>query len=278
MVDEYRLAWILLRKKQAFVCDGYNQFAAVVMEPVRTTEPEPGFLQGVRELCDQYGVVLVFDEISSGWRFTLGGAPSATASNRTWRSLPKRSAMAIPWGPFWVVGAVMEAAQETFISSTYWTESVGPTAALATIRKMQRTDVPAHAERIGRLYRDGLLEAGRQHGVPVRVTGLGPLLHIAYDHPESAGGAAANGAHARPWLPFGQRLLPKSCSYRPACRCFSRGRGHRLRLEMCKVIPNRERRTSVRKVTYYIGMYTASAGHDPVKICLLVLQQFCKIQ
>jgi len=81
---------------------------------------------------------------------------------------------------------VMEAAQASFISSTYWTEAVGPTAALATIRKMQRIDVPAHAERIGQLFREGLHEVGRRHGVPVQVTGLGALLHISFDHPEAA--------------------------------------------------------------------------------------------
>jgi len=81
---------------------------------------------------------------------------------------------------------VMEAAQKSFISSTYWTESVGPTAALATIHKMQRIDVPAHAERIGQLFRDGLDEVGRRHGAPVLVTGLGALLHVAFNHPESA--------------------------------------------------------------------------------------------
>ena len=80
----------------------------------------------------------------------------------------------------------MEAAQESFISSTYWTESVGPAAALATIRKMQRVDVPDYVERIGQLFRSGLLEVGRRHGVPVLVTGLGALLHISFDHPAAA--------------------------------------------------------------------------------------------
>jgi len=49
-----------------------NDFAAVVMEPFRNTEPETGFLKGVRALCDQCGAVLLSDEISSGWRFRLG--------------------------------------------------------------------------------------------------------------------------------------------------------------------------------------------------------------
>jgi len=50
-----------------------SELAAVVMEPTRSTDPQPGFLEGVRELCDRCGATLVFDEISSGWRMHLGG-------------------------------------------------------------------------------------------------------------------------------------------------------------------------------------------------------------
>ena len=163
-----------------------GQLAAVVMEPVRTTEPEPGFLDGVRKLCDQCGAVLVFDEISSGWRFALGGAHLRYGVEPDVAVFAKAIGNGHPMGAILGRGSVMEAAQETFISSTYWTESIGPTAALATIRKMQRVEVPAHAERIGRLFRDGLEQVGRKYGVPVQVTGLGALLHIAFDHPESA--------------------------------------------------------------------------------------------
>jgi glutamate-1-semialdehyde 2,1-aminomutase len=163
-----------------------NQLAAVVMEPLRTSEPEPGFLEGVRELCDQCGAVLVLDEISSGWRFALGGAHLRYGVKPDMAVFAKAIGNGHPMGAILGRSTVMEAAQESFISSTYWTESVGPTAALATIKKMQRIDVPAHAERIGRLFRGGLREIGRRHEVPVLVTGLGALLHIAFDHPESA--------------------------------------------------------------------------------------------
>lgn len=162
------------------------ELAAVVMEPLRTAEPEPGFLEGVRELCDECGAVLVFDEISSGWRFALGGAHLRYGVEPDVAVFAKAISNGHPMGAILGRSSVMEAAQESFISSTYWTESIGPTAALATLRKMQQVDVPAHAERIGRLFREGLGQVGRKHGVPVQITGLGPLLHIAFDHPEQA--------------------------------------------------------------------------------------------
>ena len=156
------------------------------MEPLRTTEPAPGFLEGVHELCDQCGAVLIFDEISSGWRFTLGGAHLCYGIEPDMAVFAKAIGNGHPMGAILGRSATMEAAQETFISSTYWTESVGPTAALATIGKMQQVDVPAHVQRIGQLFRVGLQEVAQRKDIPVKITGLGALLHIAFDHPDSA--------------------------------------------------------------------------------------------
>jgi glutamate-1-semialdehyde 2,1-aminomutase len=163
-----------------------GQLAAVVLEPFRTTEPAPGFLEGVRDVCDQCGAVLVFDEITSAWRFTRGGVHLRYGIEPDLAVFAKAIGNGHPLGAILGRRTVMEAAQTTFISSTYWTESVGPTAALATIRKMQRVDVPAHVERIGLLFRDGLQEIARRHRVPLRITGDGALLHMTFDHPESA--------------------------------------------------------------------------------------------
>jgi glutamate-1-semialdehyde 2,1-aminomutase len=82
--------------------------------------------------------------------------------------------------------SVMQAAQSSFISSTYWTEGVGFAAALATIRKLRRVDAPSHAAAIGSLFRDGWQQLGRKHGVTVRVTGHPAFLTFGFDHPEAA--------------------------------------------------------------------------------------------
>ena len=163
-----------------------NELAAVVMEPFRNTEPEPGFLEEVRELCNQCGAVLVFDEISSGWRFHLGGIHLEFGIEPDITVYAKALGNGHPMGAILGRAQVMEAAQSSFISSTYWTESVGPTAALATIRKMQHIDVPAHANHIGELFRSRTLEVAAQHGLPLQITGRGALLHLSFDHPEAA--------------------------------------------------------------------------------------------
>jgi glutamate-1-semialdehyde 2,1-aminomutase len=163
-----------------------DMVAAVVMEPTRHVDPEPGFLEGVREQCDRSGAVMILDEITAGWRFTLGGA------HLRYRVEPDIAVFAKALGNGHPMAAiigrtrVMQAAQESFISSTYWTEGVGPTAALATIRKMQSRDVPSHLKTIGTRFQDGLREIAARTRVPLQVDGHPALTRIQFDHAEAA--------------------------------------------------------------------------------------------
>ena len=162
-----------------------GRLAAVVMEPTRSTPPAPGFLEGVRELCDQSGAVLVLDEITIGWRLCLGGA------HLRWGLRPDLAVFAKALGGGHPMAAVigtadvMQAAQESFISSTYWTEAVGPAAALATVRKMQRIDVPGHLTAIGERFRAGMAEIAARHGVPLKLSGYPALTSLSFEHPDA---------------------------------------------------------------------------------------------
>lgn len=162
-----------------------GKLAAVVMEPTRSMPPEPGFLEGVREVCHSSGAVLVFDEITAGWRFALGGAhlnygvePDIAAFGK---SLGNGYAMTAVIGR----AETMDVAQDSFISSTYWTEGIGPAAALATIRKMHRIDVPAHVAAIGTKFREGLQQLADKRGVPLQLGGYPAITVVGFDHADS---------------------------------------------------------------------------------------------
>jgi len=125
------------------------EVGVIYMEVQRSTPPAPGFLEGVRELATKHGIVLVFDECTSGFRRVLGGLhlhygvdPDIATFGKT---LGNGYAITA------VVGReeVMQAAQSTFISSTFWTERIGPSAALAALDVMQQEDAPARVHRIG---------------------------------------------------------------------------------------------------------------------------------
>jgi glutamate-1-semialdehyde 2,1-aminomutase len=162
-----------------------SRVAAVVMEPTRHNEPAPGFLEGVRELCDRAGAVLVFDEISIGWRLTLGGSHLRLGVEPDVAVFAKAMGNGHPMAAVIGRSDVMQAAQETFISSTYWTEGVGPTAALATVRKMQRVDGPAHAAMIGARLCEGLQRIAARYSVPLKMSGYPVLINMKFDHPDS---------------------------------------------------------------------------------------------
>jgi len=162
-----------------------GRLAAIVMESTRHSDPATGFLEGVREVCDHTGAVMVFDEISIGWRLTLGGAHLQFGVQPDIAVFAKAMGNGHPMAAIIGRADVMQAAQESFISSTYWTEGVGPAAALATVRKMQQVDVPAYVASIGIPLREGLQQIAAQEAVPLKLSGYPALTYINFDHPEA---------------------------------------------------------------------------------------------
>src|SRR5207302_1183205 len=76
--------------------------------------------------------------------------------------------------------------QESFISSTYWTEGIGPAAAVAAVKKMMRIDVPAHLVRLGTAVMDGWRALGTRHGLPLIVSGRPASCSLSFAHPQNA--------------------------------------------------------------------------------------------
>lgn len=166
---------------RAIVSKHRDELAAIVMEPIRDNAPAPGFLEEVRDIANSTGAVLIFDEITAGYRLNTGGA------HLLYGVIPDIAVFAKAIGNGYAMaaiigkGGVMQAAQSTFISSTYWTERIGPVAALATIRKYQRLDVSKHLIRIGALVQEGWRAAARGVGLPLTVSGIAPLSHFTFE-------------------------------------------------------------------------------------------------
>jgi glutamate-1-semialdehyde 2,1-aminomutase len=161
-----------------------GRVAAVVMEPTRSTEPSQDFLTTVRHLCTEAGAVLIFDEITSGWRLHFGGAHLKYAVSPDVavfaKAIGNGHAMAAVIG----TSAVMQAAQSSFISSTSWTEGVGPAAALATLDRLQEMNAPGHVFDIGNAFCAGFKRAAETRGILVRVGGPPALTTLQFAHPE----------------------------------------------------------------------------------------------
>ena len=124
-----------LKELEAIVSQNREDLAAIVMEPIRDEQPEPGFFKGVRAIADEIGAVLVIDEISAAFRMNTGGAHLNLGITPDIAVFSKALGNGYPIGAIIGITKVMDIVQDTFISSTYWTERIGPSAALACIKK-----------------------------------------------------------------------------------------------------------------------------------------------
>jgi glutamate-1-semialdehyde 2,1-aminomutase len=153
---------------EAIVAEHGERLAAIVMEPVRSTEPEPAFIiKGIRALADRCSAALIFDEVTSGFRINSGGAHLAYGVDPDIAVFAKAIANGFPMAAIVGRASVMDAAQETFVSSTAWTERIGPVAALATLRKHPEQNVAKHLMRIGTRIQKGWTEASQATGLPL---------------------------------------------------------------------------------------------------------------
>lgn len=159
-----------------------GEVAAIVMEPVRHDDPENDFLVKVRKLASDNNAVLIFDEVTAGWRMNVGGVHLNYGVNPDLAVFGKGISNGYPLSA--VIGRreFMDAAQTSFISSTYWTERVGFAAGLATIQKMKDLNVPETLNRMATLVRDGWTRLAEKHGVKLKLLGFPPLSVVTFPY------------------------------------------------------------------------------------------------
>ncbi|MBN2328960.1 MAG: aminotransferase class III-fold pyridoxal phosphate-dependent enzyme [Candidatus Omnitrophica bacterium] len=162
-----------------------SQMAAIVMEPIRNVEPDPGFWKRVREIADENHLVLVIDEITAGFRLNTGGAHLGLDISPDIAVFGKGMSNGYPMAAVIGRSEIMQAAQSTFISSTYWTERVGPAAALAVIQKHGKKNVSAHLDQIGRQVKECWRAAADRSGMPIHIGGINPLAHFSFECEQS---------------------------------------------------------------------------------------------
>ena len=161
-----------------------GQVAAIIMEPIGSYAPNKGFLESVRELASKHGCVLIFDEISSGFRINNGGAHLELDIAPDMAVFSKAISNGFPMGVILGKSNIMESVQDSFISSTSWTEGVGPVAAIATMTKFAETNAHEHLIKIGNKVSQGWKKAAEEANLEVKVTGLPSLLKFSFDHPK----------------------------------------------------------------------------------------------
>jgi len=154
-----------------------NDIGVIVLEPIRHHKPENDFLQNVQKIADEIDAVLVFDEITSGWRLNIGGVHKLYDIYPDIVVYGKAISNGFPMAAIIGKADIMDKAQESFISSTYWTDKIGAVAALTTLRKHSDLNVSSHLIDIGNRVQKGWQEIGKKYGLNILVSGIPPLGH-----------------------------------------------------------------------------------------------------
>jgi glutamate-1-semialdehyde aminotransferase len=185
--DVHEFRYNNLQQLEELMAKYGGQTAAVIMTPFghpnhqKMEEPQPGFLEGVREVSTRYGAVLVFDEVRTNFRLSMGGA------QKLYGVTPDLSVLGKSMANGYAISAVsgkrevmMAAAQKLFISSTFFPNSEGYVAALKTIEILERENVIDNIWEKGNRFLEKLRKIIGRYDVGAELTGVAPMFYITF--------------------------------------------------------------------------------------------------
>jgi glutamate-1-semialdehyde aminotransferase len=159
-----------------------GKIAAIIIEPVRSVDPDTKFIKTIMKTAKDEKIILIVDEVTAAFRMNTGGAHLIYGINPDIAVFAKAISNGYPMAAIIGKKKVMSSAQDTFISSTYWTERVGPTAALATIKKFRKNNVGEYLIKTGRAVKEGWQKSADKHNVKIHVDGADPIAHFSFDY------------------------------------------------------------------------------------------------
>lgn len=159
-----------------------DNISVIIMEPQRGIPPNDNFLIKIREKANEKNIVLVFDEVTSGFHNNLGGIHLTLNVNPDIAIFAKAMGNGYPISAIIGKREVMDVAQDTFISSTMWTERLGYAASLATIKKMEEESVQKYLLEYGLKIKCGWKNASERACIKIKITGLDTIPYFSFDY------------------------------------------------------------------------------------------------
>jgi glutamate-1-semialdehyde aminotransferase len=152
-----------------------DQIAAVIMEPTSSEKPRPGFLKAVKALAHKHGAILIFDEMVTGFRWSLGGAQEYFGVTPDLAAFGKAISNGYPVSVICGKAKYMKHMDEVFVSMTFAGYALGLAAAVATIKEMKQLgDVQKHLHTVGDYFIKEANKIAEHHGTPINFVGYGP--------------------------------------------------------------------------------------------------------
>ena len=162
-----------------------GEIGVIVMEPIRNDNPCEEFMRTVINTAQNIGAVLIFDEITAGFRLCTGGSHCKLGYIPDMAVFGKAMTNGYPLSAIIGRKDVMEASQETFISSTFYTERIGFCAALRNIDIFEKENVSSTLCRNGKIIKNGWINAAKKYDINLEVGGIDPLPHFSFQNKES---------------------------------------------------------------------------------------------
>ena len=165
--------------------DHKNEIGVIIMEPRRAVPPEKGFLESIRQMADKISAVLIFDEVTSGFHDNFGGIHLTLGIDPDIAIFAKALGNGFPISAIVGKKEIMAVAQDTFISSTMWTERNGFAAGVATLDKMEKENIQAHLVCFGRKIKEGWKDISDRTRVKIKIAGIDSIPSFSFDYPDA---------------------------------------------------------------------------------------------
>jgi glutamate-1-semialdehyde 2,1-aminomutase len=181
------MGWNRSDELEALAAEYPGQIAALIAAPYHhpvyaaQQMPDQGFWPAVRQICDREGMLLVLDDIRAGFRLDCRGSHARFGIEPDLVCFGKSLANGYPLSVAMGREGLRGAAEEVFISGTFWFAPAPMVAALATLQVLDETDAIAHMVWLGERLRTGLRQLGVAHGLPVTVSGPPALPYMTFD-------------------------------------------------------------------------------------------------
>lgn len=165
-----------------------HSVAALIMEPMNAVDPNPGYLQGLKDLLHEHGALLIFDEVITGFRYHLGGAQSLFGVTPDLASFGKAMGNGMPISAVVGRAPIMREMEDVFISGTFGGEALSLAAAIATIDKMKAEPVIDRLWEVGQYLADETLDLAHRHGLGdlIGLVGKAPWKIMTFKDHETA--------------------------------------------------------------------------------------------
>ena len=162
-----------------------NNIGIVIMEPMRGVKPSRNFLRQVKSIANKNKAILIFDEITSGFKDNYGGLHLKLKVNPDIAIFGKSIGNGYPISAIIGKKKIMQVAQETFISSTMWTDRLGFIAAKATLKKLKQLKINSLISNYGNKIKKGWIKISKKNGVKITISGQDSIPYLKFDYPNS---------------------------------------------------------------------------------------------